>query len=287
MRTAAAFAAVAASLLACSGDDDGPAAERPIVFGGDRPIQLQVPADFDQARRYPLIVVLHGYGAAGVLQQSLLRLGDLADREDALVLAPDGTRNRAGFNFWNADPVCCDMDGSGVDDVAYLGGLIDDVRAAWPVDPARIQLIGHSNGSFMAYRMACERADVITAIAGLAGAAASNPAGCTPARPVHVLHMHGTADETVGYESQGLRPGALASVTQWAGKDGCTGTLAPTARKDLDGTLAGDETQLQAFAGCPAGGQVDLWTIEGGSHLPDITPAFRDELLAWLAGHTR
>jgi polyhydroxybutyrate depolymerase len=40
--------------------------------------------------------------------------------------------------------------------VAYLGAVIDDVAAHYTVDPKRFFVIGHSNGGFMAHRLACE-----------------------------------------------------------------------------------------------------------------------------------
>ena len=67
-------------------------------------------------------------------------------------------------------PACCDKYDAKPDDVGYLTGLIDEIIAAgWPVDPKRIYLFGHSNGGYMAHRMACDRADRIAAIICLAG----------------------------------------------------------------------------------------------------------------------
>lgn len=292
-----ALAALALALLApaCGGgggDDDGPPVERPIEFGGARPVSLQVPTDFDDTRSYPLLVILHGYGANGFLQQSYLRLGDAADRYDTLVLAPEGTTDSGGRQFWNADPACCDLGQTGVDDVGYLGGVIDDVMAAWPVDPARVTLVGHSNGAFMAYRMACERADVVTAIAGLAGHATSSGVTCAPTDEVHVLHLHGTADATVPYESGTFggvtSPGAVESVAQWATRNGCAGSLAPAGdHKDLDTGVTGAETEVQVTSRCPASGAADLWTIDQGGHIPAIDDDFAVEVMAWLTAHPR
>lgn len=283
-----------ASLAGCgsdgASDDDvvpDAAVVRPTVYGGARPATLQTPGELEAGRTYPLTLVLHGYSANGFVQQAYLQLGDLAQAETRFVLAPDGTVDSNNRQFWNADPACCDFGNTGVDDVAYLGGLIDAVSADWPIDPKRIQVVGHSNGAFMAYRLACERADVISAIAALAGGAASTASTCTPSRPVNVLHIHGTMDETISYQAGGRGLGAVASATQWAGHDGCTGPRAAGARKDLDGSLAGTETQTESFGGCPAEGAVDLWTIEDGSHTPSWSSSWRPELLAWLAAHTR
>ena len=267
------------------------AAARPTVFGGARPVTLQVPASFDASLRYPLLIILHGYGATGAIQQAYLGFSGVADSAQILVLAPEGTKDTAGKQFWNADPACCDLGHTGVDDVAYLGKLIDDVVAAWPVDPARITVLGHSNGAFMAYRMACARADVISAIAGLAGHATSAGIPCTPAHPVSVLHIHGNADATIPYASAVLggvtSPGAVESVAQWATRDGCTGAPAAAGTKDLVADLAGNETTVTVTGGCPSTGAAELWTIAQGSHIPSLTVTFRTDVLAWLVAHHR
>ncbi len=277
---------VALAAAACGG---GEPASRPTTFGGDRPVQLQVPASFDDGARYPLVMILHGYGAGGFVQQAYLGLGNLADAHDALVLAPDGTADSTGRLFWNADPACCDFGGAGVDDVAYLGGMVDDIMAAWPVDDTRVSLVGHSNGSFMAYRMACDRADVITAIAGLAGLGPTAP--CAPVQAVSVLHIHGTDDTTIPYQGGDFgptrAPSAVESVAAFASRNGCTAAPMTGPSKDLDTGLAGAETTVAITGGCPATGAADLWTIEGGAHLPAVGSQFVTELTGWLDAHRR
>lgn len=289
-----AVAAVLALAACSSSGDDAPPVDapvsRPLVFGGDRPVTLQVPDDFDPTKQYPLLLILHGYGAGGFVQQGYLGLNDVANREQLLVLAPEGTTDQSGKQFWNADQACCDLFDSGVDDVAYLGGLLDDVRAAWPVDDQLVAIVGHSNGAFMAYRMACARADVVTAIAGLAGHATTMPA-CAPARAVSVLHIHGTSDDTVPYETGTFlgveSPGAVDSVGQWATRNQCPGALTAGARVDLERGIAGDETLLSSTGGCPGGGAADLWTIDAGGHLPMLQPRFAGDVVQWLRDHER
>ncbi len=262
-------------LLAACGDP----AERPRSFGGARPVTLQVPPQLDDGRDYPLVLVLHGYGANGFLQQAYFGAGALATRGDACVLAPEGTVDFSGTQFWTADPVCCDFNRLEPDDVGYLGGLVDDVLERWPIDPGAVFIMGHSNGGFMAYRLACERADRFAAILALAGNAVSLP--CQPARPVGVLHLHGTADDVVPYA------GAAPSVDQWAGLDGCSGARARGADRDLEAGLAGAETRTESTAGCPAGVAVDLWTLEGGGHIPSLGAAFAPTAWQWLTDHRR
>jgi len=265
------------AIAACGGDSEPTA--RPRVFGGDRPVTLQVPADFDPAQRYPLVLILHGYGANGFVQQAYFGLSGEADRRQVMTLAPDGLVDSTNMQFWNADPFCCDFDGRNPDDVGYLGDLVEDVMDAWPVDAAAVYAIGHSNGGFMSYRMACERADLFAGIVSLAGNASSIT--CDPSEPVNVVHAHGTTDATVPFS------GAVPSVDQWAGLNGCTGTRAPGADLDLEQSLAGAETHTATTAGCPEGGSVALWSIEGAGHIPAFGPAFEPTVWQWFTDHRR
>src|SRR5262245_21723345 len=143
-------------LLAACGDDP-----RATTFGGDRPADLVAPAMLTEGKRYPLLVVLHGYGASGFVQSAYFGVGALPDADEALLIAPDGTEDINGRLYWNVGP---HSSAAGPDDVAYVGGLIDDIKAEWPVDPDAVFILGHSNGGYMAYQMACERADAIAAI---------------------------------------------------------------------------------------------------------------------------
>lgn len=270
------------ALAACGGSDTP--TDRPTSFGGDRPVTLQVPAGFTEGKTYPLLVVLHGYGATGFVQEAYFQVKNLPAPDEAFVLAPDGLLDSGNHQFWNADPACCDFDHQNPDDVGYIGGLIDDVLASWPVDHGAVFVLGHSNGGYMAYRMACERADVIAAIGVLAGEASSMPAACTPARTVNVLHLHGTADAVVPYTG-GL--GAEGSVAQWAAKNGCGTDRTAVADYDLDSAVPGLETHASTTTGCPAGGAVDLWKLEGSSHLPSLTTEFPTRVMQWFLDHRR
>lgn len=274
-------------LAACGGEDDAP---RPLTFGGARPVDLKVPATLTDGKRYPLYLVLHGFGASGFTQSAYFGVSGLPAADAALVLAPDGTPNSGGRQFWNADAACCDFEGQKPDDVAYLGGLLDDVIDAWPVDRDQVFVLGHSNGGFMAYRMACERADVIAAIGSLAGLASSNAAMCQPSREVNVLQIHGTMDATVPYTAGGSgigTVGAEGSVTQWGTHNGCGTTRTDGATLDLESSVPGAETHPHATSGCPANGAVDLWEMQGAGHIPNWGPTFTPTLVQWFADHRR
>lgn len=280
-------------LCAACGGDDGPAELPDTVYGGDRPVELQIPTDFDASQEYPLVMLLHGYSANGLLQTAYLQLADLPSDPGTFFLAPDGVRDGEGNPHWNASAACCGDPEHHVDDVAYLGGLLDDILAEWPVDPSRVFVMGHSNGHFMSYRLACERADIITAIAGLAGAAPTvDGSGCDPVATVSSLHIHGDADDTVLYAGGGnlgdAYPGAVDSTMQWAEHHGCGTTRTAGTALDLVRDVEGSETTVESVDGCPSGVGVELWTIVGGGHIPNfVTGAFGSSVVGWLNDHPR
>ncbi len=276
-----------------------------LAVGGDRPVKVAIPAGFDPTVPAPVLMLLHGYGSSGEEEEAWLRLGAAAAQRGVIYLHPDGTRDSNGARFWNATDACCDVDGSGVDDSAYLAGLITEIGSHVAVDPRRVFVVGHSNGAFMSYRMACDHAGTIAAIVSLAGAPPADPAACRPAEPVAILQVQGSADDQVRVEGGSLRgnlaagddrlrpyPALDASLAAWSRHDGCTGpsTPAPIAM-DLDRTLVSssgpDETQVSTYGGCRPGGGVELWMIEGGGHAPTFTDDFGAHVVDYLLSHPK
>ncbi len=254
-----------------------------------RRTQLHVPVGYDPAVKSPLVVLLHGYQSIGAEEQEkYFKLTAESDRRGFLYAMPDGTPDRQGKKFWNATDACCDFYGIGVDDSAYLSRLIDKIKTSYAVDPARVYLVGHSNGGFMAHRMACEHSTQITAIVSLAGVLDNDTSRCKPERGVSILQIHGTADETIGYGgglNGGRRyPSVDVTLATWRKLDGCTGgadTSAPPM--DLDAELAGAETKVTTYSeGCRDSTRVELWSIKGGPHSPPFTDAFAPSIVDFL-----
>ena len=258
----------------------------------NRPYGLKVPAGYDGGHPVPLVVLLHGYTANGDVQARYFRLPDLADKAGFLLATPNGTRDLMGNRFWNGTDACCDFYRSGVDDVAYLDAMIDEIAARYPVDPARVYVAGHSNGAFMAHRYACDRSSRVAAIVTLAGMQWKDQSRCSPSSPVSVLQVHGRNDETIKYDGGatpgGIYPGAVETVGDWGKQNGCSGSLAATGRRlDLDQMIAGDETVEEAYTGCPDGTALQLWTIERGRHVPAFNDRWAEAIWAFMANHPK
>ena len=275
---------------ACSDDSSDPAPPEPppTTFGGDRPVELWVPSGYDPAVPTPLLLLLHGHSASGPVQELLFRLRPEAEARTVLYAHPDGTFSEEGKRFWNATEACCDFFDTGIDDSAYLRGLIDDIAAHYNVDDRRIYLTGHSNGSFMSFRMACDHDELIAGIAGLAGAMLTDSADCAATEPVHVLHIHGTEDGSVDYDGfagdaeKAPYPSAAESVAYWADLGGCDATPTDGTPIDIDQAVDGAETTVSVHGGCDPGGSAELWTIVGGEHVPALSEDWPERILDWL-----
>ena len=261
------------------------------VVGGDRPVTVHVPPDLDPAKPAPLVILLHGFGASGFVQELVFRLEPESDKRGFLYAHPDGTVDMDAKRFWNATDACCDFGNTMVDDVAYLSGLVKEISERHAVDPKRVFFTGHSNGGFMSHRLACDKPDLIAAVASLAGSTFLDPAKCTATEPVSVLQIHGTKDDAVLYDGENVNgagyPSAAETVAMWAGKNGCNATAEMAAPMDIDAQLDGNETLVTRHANCKAGGAAELWTIQEGTHIPGLGTNFAPALVDWLFAHAK
>lgn len=283
-----------------SGGDDDDGGSSPKADAGGvtdafiraRPYGKTVPKSYDASKPTPLVMVLHGYTSNAADQDRYFGVSKLAEEKGFLVALPNGTKAATSGNpFWNATDSCCNFEGNTVDDVAYLSAVIADMKRQFNVDPKRVFIAGHSNGGFMAHRMACERSGEIAAIMSLAGAQFQDPARCKPDHPVAVLQVHGDQDETVNYEGGELfaglaYPGAKTTVATWASKNGCDAALDATKETfDLESTLDGSET-LVARHTC-AKGAAELWTMVGGKHVPAFTSSWAASFWKFFEEHPK
>ncbi len=267
-----------------TGNDDGMLIEQ-------RPYALLVPDDYDPEVAATLVLSLHGYGATGELQALYFGLTEDAQTRGYPVAMRDGLIDGNERRFWDATDACCNSTGEPIDDVAYLNAVLNDVVAQYKIDPARIYVIGHSNGGFMAHRLACEIGDRIAAILSLAGANWENAEDCPAENAVNILQVHGTADGTISYDGGNVGganyPSAAQTVAHWAAANGCEGDLEDVDTIDLLPGVTGEETTRAGYTGCPDGGDVLLWTLQDGEHIPTFGDAWIDEVWTYFDAHPK
>jgi polyhydroxybutyrate depolymerase len=297
----AALASCAPDVAPSPPDDagqDGPPAhvygpiEGGAFFVGDdqREANVIVPGDYDPTEPLPFVLLLHGYGITGAQMDQLTGFRAFANQERVIYASPDGTVDSQGENFWHANATCCDFDGTNVDDAAFLRGIVLEAAETANIDPARVFVLGHSNGGFMAHRLACDSADLFTAIVSIAGATTTD--GCEPSEGVAVLQVHGTADATIAYAGGSFAPGfsypgAEQTAQLWAARNACAETPTAGGALDLESGLAGAETTVARYEDCESGGAAELWTSEGGGHVPNANASWLPTLYGFLADHPR
>jgi polyhydroxybutyrate depolymerase len=164
-----------------------------------------------------------------------------------------------------------------VDDVGFAVAVLDDVAKRHQVDRRRVYATGHSNGAIMAYRLAAERADVVVAIAPVAGAMSLDK--FAPSRPVPILHIHSVDDPRALYNG-GIGPPfpgtdnrvthapVTAALAQWIKFNGCRAepTTAET-RRGKAGTPEATHTATRlVYAPCSSGANVEHWKLTVAGH---------------------
>ena len=189
-RVVAAFAVVLlAAAGGCSGDADSgerlgppPVPRIESVPLGDRPFTLHVPSAYREGTAVPLLVLLHGYTSSGAGQEAYLKIAPEAERRGHPVRHTRWHHGSAARPVLERHRRLLQPLGSTVDDSAYLADVIAAVSSRYSVDAARVYLVGHSNGAFMSFRMACDHADLIAAIAALNGAMLDDVSECQPSQ---------------------------------------------------------------------------------------------------------
>ena len=179
---------------------------------------------------------------------------------------PNGTGSHSQF-YWNGGSGPAAQ--AGVDDVAFIAALLDDLGRAYPVDARRVYATGMSNGAMMAYRLAAELSGRIAAVAPVSGTVTTEIG--QPHRPVSVLHFHGTRDEYIPFEGgKGAKSifgtdyrSVEDSIRAWVRANGCDET--PTTDV-LAGGGDGLRVTRRTYGPGRDGSEVVLVVIDGGGH---------------------
>ncbi|GBF50100.1 alpha/beta hydrolase family protein [Leptospira ryugenii] len=107
----------------------------------------------------PLVVALHGRLGTGSILRKQSRLDELADEKKFIAVFPDGLQRSWADGRGNSP-----SDRNQVNDVLFIETLVKELVAEGIVDPKSVFLMGHSNGGFMAQRLALERPKLFRAV---------------------------------------------------------------------------------------------------------------------------
>jgi polyhydroxybutyrate depolymerase len=217
------------------------------VDGKLRDYRLFQPTGLDSRKPFPLVLVLHGspQDAAGL--ESIIHFDDEATTAGFLEASPNGCGG-----LWSYAE-----GGSKSADEDFITKVIDQLESQFAVDKTRVFIAAVSAGTWVAYRIACDISNQITAIASVSGTMKlSDP--CQPARPVSILEMHGTLDNQHPWAGGGPHNASPvdAVIQRWTQLDGCDGG---------PGVTQTGITVTSAWT-CQGGSVVRLDKVVGGHH---------------------
>jgi polyhydroxybutyrate depolymerase len=258
--------------------------------GESRSFIVHVPTGYTGTSAVPVVLDFHPLGGTGSSQEGSSGWKAQCDSVGCIAVFPNSSAT-AGDNSWNAGYCCDNAEQKKIDDVQFTRDMIAWLKSNACVDPKRIYATGGSNGGGMTYRLACEAADVIAAVAPvdfrcvtgkdpLANAtsvtATNNTAcTCTLPRPIAVVAYDEGQDNTIVPYNGGQTPNlktdcapnatcvgigftsAMVNFQTWADFDGCTGT----ATTDPSNSLC------KTYASCSSKTQVTLCTVPEANHL--------------------
>lgn len=229
-----------------------------------RTYMLHAPDGIPAGAAVPLLLAFHGTGESGQAMQRHVGLDSLADARGLLVAYPD-----AVVGNWAEGCACSRADLLGINDTGFVRAIVEDVARRYPVDRARVYAAGFSQGGLFVQRLACQMAELVTAVASVAAPMSAPLAEqCRPAAPVGVLILHGTLDDAFPYEGARRRArstlGAREAADVWRLLNGCERDA--RGRELPDAIADGTRVLVERWSGCRAGVEVALYSVDGGGH---------------------
>jgi polyhydroxybutyrate depolymerase len=230
-----------------------------------RRYHVHLPSNYEVSNSLPLLIAFHGRLGTGEKMIKQTGFNGIADREGFIVVYPEGFKRG-----WADGRGITHADKQGVDDVAFIDKLIKVSHERFSIDSTRIYIAGHSNGGFMAQRLAFERSHQFAAVAAVAASLSELLASrCAPSRSMPILFINGTADPVTPYEG-GRQPGGARvlsvedTVKMWANFNGCK--KSPEVQ-EIHGLDSSPLVSVFTYAPCQNHTRVKLYRIEGGGHV--------------------
>ena len=217
----------------------------------------------------PLVVVLHGYG--GTADPQKYGMDEISDKYGFAVCYPQGEKDGRGKPCWNVGyPFQEDME---IDDVDFLCKLAKHLQTKYDLSRKNTFCTGMSNGGEMCYVLACQRPDVFSAVAPIAGLTMKwlyKSCPC-PANPIPVFEVHGTKDKTSEWNGDLKNEGGWGAYMSvplaihfWVAANRCTQEITDTLPKinpESDRFVISHK-----FINGVGGNEVWLYEIVNGTH---------------------
>jgi polyhydroxybutyrate depolymerase len=227
-------------------------------MGAQSETAVYLPDSYNAATKWPMLILLHGMGATGDLQDLHLGISERVSSRQFILIVPDA-RPTADFGVTN--------DG--------LLQIISEMSRDYSIDSRKIFLIGHSMGGYQALSFGCAYGNKL---AGMVISSASGKCQRGVA-PVKMLLATGDTDVPDSYVD--------STVNSWRQVNGCAADSNVTPGLDLQWDVAGAETTKTEWSHCGQSSSVVSLRSQFGRHVPIFKGAFADAVLDFLLGASR
>jgi polyhydroxybutyrate depolymerase len=233
---------------------------------------------------HPVLLAFHGAGGNPTEYRQNSGLVDPATDAGYVVVFPQAA-NETERTWAMGCAGCTQGDELGIDDVAFVDALLDDLARRTSIDRSRVYVTGFSMGGWFSYAFACQRSSAVKAIAPVGGLMPRPVAQqCAPVRPIGALVIFGDLDQTQPYGGRagpyGLL-GADSSAIFWS--------VAANCRVEIpDEVRAFGETAVRITeqTDCDGGVHVERHRVVGMAHVwPSGRYDATRELLRFFDAH--
>lgn len=243
--------------------------ERTIEHDGRlRRFRLHIPKGYFEKDTYPLLIALHGFSENPRIMEIVTGLSRKADEEGFFVAYPYGTHQKKFTPYsWNSEFCCGYALQQGVDDVGFIGKVIDDVAEEYSIDKDLVYVVGFSNGAMMTQQVALKMPEKVKAIAVVSGAVGGMHEDAEEFEwldqsgvPVPVVIFHGREDVVIPFEGGegGAQvfefKGAYDVVNLWLQNNRCS--VHPTQIHKVD------TYTKEVYADCESGSEVVFYSLD-------------------------
>ncbi len=152
---------------------------------GNRHSKIYAPSNYNKPA---LVISMHGIGGGSWWTPGAMQYEAIADTANFIVAYPDGENSQ-----WDLGNTMSNKD------VIFVLAIIDSMANRYNIDRDRVYASGFSMGGMFSWMLSCVIPDKIAAIVPGNGYPLYGMSGCSEARHVPAMQIHGNADDFVSY----------------------------------------------------------------------------------------
>ncbi|TGL87520.1 hydrolase [Leptospira congkakensis] len=216
----------------------------------------------------PLLVALHGRFGSGPSMVLQTKLDLLSDSKGFIVVFPDGYKRSWADGRGNTP-----ADEKQINDVTFIELMVKRLIAEGSVNPKAVFLVGHSNGGFMAQRLAVEKPELwkgVLSVAAQLSVSTLKRKQTLKTNPVSIGIMAGTDDPLVPFSGGYVRDGGEIlsvedSVLRWKEWNFCADTVIKKTQSYTE-DLVELKVDFLRYESCAENTKVGLIQLNGLGH---------------------